>query len=165
MGARHIDWDRIDPVLRYMVPQGFSVKEVAEAIGIKPEQAQKRAFALGIPFSLAFGPQSRCRSGKHYLQKVGFVELGHGRRCKACYAEQIKSAGEKRRSRTGATKRPPLVKSVRSRDCSATEASYRSAMATNAILALHEEKECAATWWERERIQEQIEELQKRVTA
>lgn len=193
------DWDRIDRVLRYMIPQGFGSLEVSQTVGVPRAQTIGRANLLGLPFSRQFGPESKCRAG-HRFSDVGYTTVTSplsGRvtkRCKVCYAEHKRKTVANRRAKraeerakappkerakkpvkTPPVKVPPKKRApkpkrrrpvlVKFDENSSTKRSYEAAMATNSIIALHEQKERAPTWWQREAIQEQINELQKRVTA
>lgn len=125
---------------------------------------------LGIPFSKAFGPQTRCWSG-HVMEEVGWkwINLKSGtktRRCLKCYSQQTKkynlSRDKARKAQRAASREPSKDKPGMT--LTTMQRHYRSNIAANAILALHEKKDRCATHWERSIIQLQIDELAKRIS-
>lgn len=160
---------RLDRVLRYMVPQGFSPAEVGDAANVAPRDVRRRAKEIGLPFEDAFGPESKCVNG-HRLEEVGYSMLRPKnrrptRRCKECHRQSAKRSNMKRnakRREARALKREERRR-LQPKEEEVRDDYYTARMATNAILALHQAKDRCSTWWEREKVQAQINALTIRV--
>ena len=150
-------------VLRHMIPVGHSPRECSLAIGIPADQITQRANKLGLKFSLAFGPESKCRAG-HKLQEVGYTMVTspksgrHGRRCAICYGEKKRRQVASKRKRRGQPSKPSSL--VRADD-NATQRAYRAALSTNAILLLGEQIDREPRKWIRDELTVQLVELTK----
>jgi hypothetical protein len=155
------EWEPIDISINYMVPMGFSSLECAQATGMPRAQLIHRANKLGIPFSGAFGPRSKCRSG-HLLADHGFDLIPSARsaagtrRCKTCHAKNKAEKVRLRRNRRGSAARKSNL--VMSGD-NATQRSYRAALSTNSILLLGQEIEREPRRWMRDELVAQMNEL------
>lgn len=163
------DWVKLDVVLREMIPMGFGSAECAEATGVPRDQLIMRSHRLGMPFSEAWGPESKCRAG-HKLQELGYIETTSlvtgrvGRACKTCRDVSYERRDIARRKKNGYKKRGPRKKAKPKKE-STTHRAYEAAMLTNSIVALHEQMEREPMWWDREKIQAKIDEMALRITA
>lgn len=163
-----------------MVPQGFDAHECSEATAVPVIQLRKRAREINLAFGSEanFGPQSKCGEG-HYYQDEGvgwkMVTNSSGkktRRCNLCYRDSVKRSNAKRNAKRRneraakrkASGKPKVIKPAKRQTISPADIHYKRCMATNAIIALHEEKDRCSTHWERAKIQDQIDQLAKRIT-
>ena len=158
------EWARVDSAIKYMVPEGFSSTECSEATGLPRAQLIRRANMLDLPFSAAFGPQSKCRAG-HLLKKHGFDMVYSDRsqrgtrRCKTCHQRNLANSSKLRRKRRGTPEPVPRSRLVRAGD-NATQRTYRAALATNAILLLGEQIDREPRKWMRLELEQQLLDLQ-----
>lgn len=159
------DWKRFDVVLRELIPQGFGSAECGVIIGVNRDQVIQRANKLGLPFSEAWGPESKCRAG-HKLQAMGYIKVTSpvtgrvGYTCKTC-----REASYERRDGVRSEGRSAKRKPRKPKEKSATHRAYEAAMLTNSIVALHEQMEREPMWWDREKFQAKIDEMALRITA